>query len=515
MSNAKIELNQDASSEASKTLFTLDREVFFIELSKIMKELLAEKNVLIYEALDEGASKLVANSGKIQKNAPILEKGNGLSGYVIRTKRAYYSNNVSRDPLLATIKYPENIVCELCVPVEIGGSVFATVNIQSSNSERKFSQEDVSKVTDILKKFERPITNMKMYLSAKQLNETLLKKIEKKEEELERKLNSTKTSMRRIEEKEMIGKSEVIRKMLELVNKIADANSNILIEGASGTGKELVAQKIHLKSKRADGPYVVVNCGAIPETLIESELFGHEKGSFTGAIAEKQGLVEMANGGTLFLDEVGELSPNMQTKLLRFLQEGEAYRVGSSTPYNVNVRVISATNRDLKKEVEEGRIREDLFYRLNTIKVNVPALRERGEDIKILAEYFLNFQKEPMEHKTLTVSAINVLMNYSWPGNIRELQNVMERAYILSDGRFIDETHLPDCSCQIIEEEGPAEDLWQEMTLELLEKKHIIRTLEHLSGNKTKTAKTLGITVKTLYNKLHSYGMIQSRDSLS
>lgn len=498
--------------EVTNLLSTLNEKTFFSELSKAVKVLTGEDHVLIYEAFEDGSSKLVVEDGKVANKEIRFEKGYGLSGYVIRTKRAYYSNNVKRDPLLSAIEYEESIQSELCVPIECGGTVFATVHIQSCNPERTFSNEDVQVILNFLDKVERPISNMKMYLTAKHLNEALMKKIQEKEQELERKNNRTRNYVRKIEAKDMIGKSEPFIKMLNFLEKVAASDSNILIEGQSGTGKELVAQRVHLNSKRRDNPYIVVNCGAIPENLIESELFGHEKGAFTGAVSEKQGLVELANGGTLFLDEVGELSLTMQTKLLRFLQEGEAYRVGKNTPYTVDVRVISATNRDLKKEVEEGKLREDLFYRLNTIKIEVPSLKERKDDVKLLAEYFLNFKKDATEHKTLTASAINRLMSYPWPGNIRELQNAMERAYILSDGRFIDESHLPDCVLQTQEEEEQ-EERWQEMTLELLEKKHIIRTLEHLGGNKTKTAKTLGITVKTLYNKLHSYGMIQSRES--
>jgi transcriptional regulator with PAS, ATPase and Fis domain len=201
----------------------------------------------------------------------------------------------------------------------------------------------------------------------------------------------------------------------------------------------------------------------------------------------------------------------MQTKLLRFLEQREAYRVGGMSPYRVNVRIIAATNRDLKHEVEIGRFREDLYYRLNTITVTLPSLRERKEDIIPIANYFLNENKSIENHKTLTPGAANILKNYRWPGNIRELKNVMERVFILNDSKFIDEFHLSDLVTRE-EKQKTDTELYTEMTLSDLEKRHIVRTLDHLGGNKTKTAKALGITVKTLYNKLHSYGMIQSRE---
>ncbi|MBT3983625.1 MAG: sigma-54-dependent Fis family transcriptional regulator [Bacteriovoracaceae bacterium] len=497
----------------STLLSSLDEGIFFGELSRFFKKIYPGESIRVFKAYDDGRACLVSENGAPLRSGEVMESGKSLASYIIKTKRAYYSNSVQRDPLFSTFENIGGINSELGVPVMIEGVIIASIHIQSNNADKTFSQDDVIEVMGILNKLEQPVRNMKLYLSAKNLNEALMKKIEEKERELKKQKegpHAKRTS--HLIEKTIIGNSIEIKEVISIIGKVAPTDSSILIQGKSGTGKELVAQKIHCNSLRKESPYVVVNCGALQDTLLESELFGHEKGSFTGAINTKVGLVEMADGGTLFLDEVGELSPAVQTKLLRFLQEGEAYRVGGRTPYRVNVRILSATNKDLKKEVDEGRFREDLYYRLNTIKIEVPSLKERGNDIQILAENFLNQGKINEDFKSLTPSAIKVIMDYDWPGNIRELQNAMERAYIMSEGKFIDDSHFPEQIHAPCEEEVQEIEIWQEMTLSDLEKRHIIRTLDHLGGNKTKTAKTLGITVKTLYNKLHSYNMIETRE---
>ncbi|MGH1469479.1 MAG: sigma-54 interaction domain-containing protein, partial [Bdellovibrionales bacterium] len=273
------------------------------------------------------------------------------------------------------------------------------------------------------------------------------------------------------------------------------------------TGKELVAQAIHEKSNRAHKPFVAINCGALRETLLESELFGHEKGAFTGAYAQKIGLAEVANGGTLFLDEIGELSAGIQSKLLRFLQEGEIYRVGGKEPIKVDIRLVSATNRDLEKEVQEGSFREDLYYRINTIVVNAPPLRKRKEDIGALVDYFLTTGAHRYLNRGLKISdeALEVLLKYDWPGNIRELQNVCERLQILSESEVVQIPDLPDF-VKTPEEKLFIDDYDPAVTLHELERRYILKALNHFEGNKTQAANALGVTIKTLYNKLHEYG---------
>jgi transcriptional regulator with PAS, ATPase and Fis domain len=285
-----------------------------------------------------------------------------------------------------------------------------------------------------------------------------------------------------------------------------------MIVGGPGTGKELFAKKIHSLSARKDGPFIVVNCGAYQESALESEIFGLEKGTLPNTPHARTGILEKADGGTILLDEVDQLGPVMQARIFRFLQEGEGVRMGGSVPYKVNVRMIACTNKDINDCVVKGKFREDLYYRINTLTITVPSLRDRKGDIPTLANHFLNSEYPVESHKILTPTAIKVLEQHCWPGNVRELKNVVERARILCDGKFIDEHCLPTSFQGPAEDQGPKSEIFREMTIDSLEKKHILDTLNHLGGNKTKTAKALGITVKTLYNKLHSYGLIQARE---
>jgi transcriptional regulator with PAS, ATPase and Fis domain len=249
-----------------------------------------------------------------------------------------------------------------------------------------------------------------------------------------------------VDNKQIIYKSEVMKQLMKMIDRVSPSNATVLVLGESGTGKELIARAIHDRSHRRTRPFIAINCGALRETLLESELFGHEKGSFTGAYARKIGLAEAANGGTLFLDEIGELSPGIQAKLLRFIQEGEIFRVGGKDPIKVDIRLISATNRELDQEVARGNFREDLYYRINTITVHSPPLRRRKEDIQILVEYFLARGNHRLLNRGRQMSedAMKILLRYDWPGNIRELQNVCERLQILADGHTIMPGDLPE-----------------------------------------------------------------------
>lgn len=305
----------------------------------------------------------------------------------------------------------------------------------------------------------------------------------------------------------IIYKSEVMNQVMKMVDRVAPSNAPVLILGESGTGKELIARSVHLKSQRANKPFVAINCGALRETLLESELFGHEKGAFTGAYNRKIGLAEAAAGGTLFLDEIGELSPGIQAKLLRFIQEGEMYRVGGKEPIKVDIRLISATNRELDADVVKGLFREDLYYRINTITIHSPPLRRRKEDISLLVNHFLANGNSRVLNRGLEMSeeALVTLLKYDWPGNVRELQNLCERLQILAEGQIIQNSDLPDTILKpdnklAIGQYDPT------ITLHELEKRYIVEALKHFEGNKTQAANALGITIKTLYNKLHEYG---------
>lgn len=310
-----------------------------------------------------------------------------------------------------------------------------------------------------------------------------------------------------LDSKTIIYKSEVMSSLLKMTERVAPSNASVLIFGESGTGKELIAHAIHANSQRRDRRIVAINCGALRETLLESELFGHEKGAFTGAYSRKIGLAEAANGGTLFLDEIGDLSPGIQAKLLRFLQEGEIYRVGGKEPIKVDIRLISATNRNLEVDVEKGLFREDLYYRINTIVANVPSLRRRKEDIPLLVNHFLSAGAHGYARPGIQVSdeAMSLLMKYEWPGNIRELQNVCERLQILAEGQLIVPSDLPD-NIRNPEQKVVIDEYEPSVSLHELEKRYVLKALNFFEGNKTQAANALGITIKTLYNKLHEYG---------
>ncbi|RPH32416.1 sigma-54-dependent Fis family transcriptional regulator, partial [bacterium] len=274
-----------------------------------------------------------------------------------------------------------------------------------------------------------------------ELFNTIHRAIERKQLFIDNKLMKSELS-RKAGSSELIGQSAAFLKLVESASRFAESDSFVLIEGASGTGKELIAGLVHRRSPRNNRPFVAVNCASIPDALLESEVFGHEKGAFTNAYATKQGLVEVANGGTLFLDEVGDISPAIQPKLLRFLETGEFRRVGGTNLLSVDVRVVCATNKELREEVKAGRFREDLLYRLNVVTLRVPTLCERKEDIPVLADYFLRRKTKSKNAKTLAPGALQMLMEYDWPGNVRELEHVLEGAILLSSGEVIDEKDL-------------------------------------------------------------------------
>jgi DNA-binding NtrC family response regulator len=350
------------------------------------------------------------------------------------------------------------------------------------------------------------------YITKPFVNEDLLQSVKNalRQRELFRENRHLRRELdRRYSFSEIIGTSPALQAVFRLVEKVAPTSTNILIQGESGTGKELIARAIHHNSPRADRPFVAVNCGAIPETLLESELFGHTKGAFTGAVTNKLGLFRSAEGGTVFLDEVGEISSAMQVRLLRALQEHEVVPLGSSAPVSFDARIICATNRDLEKEVSEGRFREDLFYRLNVIEIYLPPLRERREDIPLLARSFITHtaHEQKQTEKPLSPAAMSALINYSWPGNVRELQNAIERAFTLSN----DEIDLDSLPPRVRDAAGhtPVRDPdGLRPTLEEIERRHIFETLASVNQDKARAANILGIDLSTLYRKLKRYDAI-------
>ena len=305
----------------------------------------------------------------------------------------------------------------------------------------------------------------------------------------------------------LVGNTPGMQRVQKLIDKVAPTDSTVLVLGETGTGKELVARSIHERSQRADAPFVPVNCGALPENLVESEFFGHRKGAFTGADAPRKGLFEVANGGTLFLDELGELDKSMQVKLLRFLESGEIRRLGENEPFHVDVRIVCATNRDLREMVVEGTFREDLYFRINTFEIQLPALRERREDIPEIGRHLIarHLKRSDLADSILSPDAVETLMNHEWSGNVRELANALEHALILYNGEQIQAEDLPGSvgsgSTGSIRF-APAQ---QPRTLREIEMDVILTVLEKHAGDKPKAAKELGIALKTLYNKLNQH----------
>ena len=443
----------------------------------------------------------------------------GVLGMAARTGAPYLAEDAEHDPHYVT--YPGiDSKTELAVPIIARGRVLGVLNAESPQLGA-FREGDVDVLSTIADLLASCIENANLYGEIKDFNRVLEQEVRKKTSEL-RELNKQllkaqkqtqrenvelrqKLAEHRKGETEIIAESRRMKEVLAVAEKVAASDATVLIQGESGTGKELVAARIHRASARKNGPYTTIHCGALPESLLESELFGHEQGAFTGADRKKIGLVETAEGGTLFLDEVGEMSLALQTKLLRFLQEGEFYRVGGKRPLTADVRVISATNRDLRSEVERGRFREDLLFRLNTITLELPPLRERREDIPVLVHHFLERFRRGKE-LVIGEALAEILATYAWPGNVRELANIIERLAILTEDGELDLSYLPPhmLSPQP-RDEGPGKA--NVTPLRDLERDHIRRALLMNRGDKTKTARELGIALKTLYNKIDRYGL--------
>jgi DNA-binding NtrC family response regulator len=311
---------------------------------------------------------------------------------------------------------------------------------------------------------------------------------------------------------QIIGETRIMKQVFETVRKVAPTRSNVLITGESGTGKELVARAIHVLSSTNGGRFIAVNCSAIPETLLESELFGHKRGSFTSAFEDKKGLFETARGGTLFLDEIGHMSMGCQVKLLRAVEQRQIMPVGSTTPVEINLRLIAATNRDLMKEIKEGQFREDLFYRLNVVGIHLPALRERREDVALLVRHFVKkYNAEMGKHCTgVSDDVMKMLTDHEWRGNVRELQNVIERAVIFSEGEVIEFGDIGFTSSDVTTDTEDGEGL--QASVRAYEKEQIYRALAKHDWDKTETAKALGIGVSSLYRKIDELGIVNRRE---
>jgi Nif-specific regulatory protein len=403
--------------------------------------------------------------------------GQGIAGIVAQTGEPLLIPDVTKDPrwykeISASIGFETRSIA--CVPMQVDGEIIGVVEIIDKEDGSPIRNEDMITLTAFAELASVAIGNSRKIEQVKRENVDL-------KEELGGKY-------------QIIGESEALRKVISDAFKVANSKTSTLILGESGTGKELLGRLIHQAGPRKPNPMIGINCAALPETLLEAELFGHEKGSFTGAMARKIGKFELADGGTMFLDEIGEMSPGMQAKLLHVLEEGVFYRVGGNVPISVDVRVISATNVDIAEAVNEGRFREDLYYRINVVQLRMPALRERKEDIPLLAEHFLEIFKQETGFPDLSISekAMEKIVEYDWPGNVRELKNALERAVVMGNGQEIVPEDLP-ISRSKKAQPGLEVGLTLKEALDRFKREFITLNLKHAGGNRSKAAKVMDV----------------------
>lgn len=430
--------------------------------------------------------------------------GEGITGKVVATGEPIMVPQIGNEPLFLNRTRTRGEEAKrkssfLCVPIKMGRQSIGALSIDRSYPELDFgslSEQDLRFLTVVSGLIAQSVHRMQ--------------KVNEEQEALKQEnmlLKRELSAKNRVDE--IVGNSSRMQEVFDMVHRVADSNATILLRGESGTGKTMVARALHHNSRRNGGPFVVVNCSALPETLLESELFGHEKGAFTGANTQKKGRFEIAAGGTLFLDEIGEISQSVQIKLLNVIQERTFQRLGGTEVLKADIRLVAATNRDLEKAVEEGEFREDLYYRLNVFPVYLPPLRERRTDILLLAEHFLDsYAKENKKNiSRISTSAIDLLIQYHWPGNVRELQNCIERAVLICDSEAIQSIHLPP-TLQTGEGGIPGDHpLSLATAVENFEKELIVDALKKTNGNQTRAAKLLDTSLRIINYKIHNYGI--------
>lgn len=434
--------------------------------------------------------------------------GEGLVGRVFETGETLVIPELSEEPRFlnrAGGRAREDLVgiAYYCVPIRSGGAVMGTLS-----AERRINSSLNTKDAVLASDKSFLLRTATLIAESAKLRERILEEqLRLRSDDAASELSAPPLSSGPFSGK-LIGTSDAIRLVFEQVTQVAPSDATVLITGESGTGKELVAGEIHAGSRRATGPFIKVNCAALPESIIESELFGHEKGSFTGAVGQRKGRFELAHGGTIFLDEIGELSPQIQVKLLRVLQEREIERIGGSSTIKVDVRVVTATNKRLEVELKEGRFREDLYYRLNVFPIRMPPLRERKSDIMLLADHFSEkyAKKNNKIIKRISSPAIDLLTSYHWPGNVRELENCIERAVILSSDMVIHAYHLPP-SLQSAESTKTEPSTTLDAALSRLEKEFIVEALKITNGNMASAARRLGVTERQMGLRVRHYAI--------
>nr|CAE26817.1 Sigma-54 dependent, Vanadium nitrogenase transcriptional regulator, VnfA [Rhodopseudomonas palustris CGA009] len=434
-----------------------------------------------------------------QKARGLYAPGEGITGQVVESGKPIIVPHLREDSrfLDRTKAHSDGNgnASFFCVPIIHGRKVLGTISAERGYRNRRLLKQDVEVLSTIASMIAPAV---ELYL----LENVDKVRLENENRRLQSELKE------RFKPSNIIGNSKPMQAVYDLIQKVATTKTTVLILGESGVGKELVANAMHYNSGNADGPFVKFNCAALPENIVESELFGHEKGSFTGAVGMRKGRFELADGGTIFLDEVGELSLPMQAKLLRVIQERTFERVGGNKPVKVDLRIIAATNRNLLDMVAKGTFREDLYYRLNVFPITIPPLRDRGSDVVLLADHFVarSAAAAGKDVKRISTPALNMLMAYHWPGNVRELENVIERSVILSDDGVIHGYNLPP-SLQTSEETGTNFGCSMEAKVEAVEYEMIVEALKTHNGNTTEAAKELGLTRRVLGLRIEKYGI--------
>jgi Nif-specific regulatory protein len=433
-----------------------------------------------------------------QKSRGRYKLGEGITGKVIQTGKPAVVPRISQEPLFLDRTRARQAAEELsfiCVPIKLGKEVVGALSADRPAAGAETLQEDARILSVVASLIAQAV---RLRQSAQEEREKLVEENQRLQAELKDRFRPS----------NIIGNSTVMQEVYRLIAQVSSSDTTVLLRGESGTGKELVAHAIHYASRRAARPFIKVNCAALPEGVIESELFGHEKGAFTGAVAARKGRFELAHGGTLFLDEIGDLSPGMQIRLLRVLQEREFERVGGMTTIKADVRLITATNRDLESLIEKELFRQDLYYRLNVFPIHIPPLRERRTDILLLADYFAERSSAAGGRRVRRIStpAIDMLMAYHWPGNVRELENCIERAVLLSDDEVIHGHHLPP-TLQTAEASGTVPRGTLRATLERVEKELLVEALKSSRGNMAAAAGVLGITERIMGLRVRAYGI--------
>jgi Nif-specific regulatory protein len=435
-----------------------------------------------------------------QRERARYRPGEGVTGKVVQTGRAMVIPRISEEPLFldktgARSKLRKDEIAFVCVPIKIENEVVGALSADRLYQESISLDEDLQMLSIIAK----------MIAQAVRLRRRAL-------EEQERLIDQNRRLQQELEERyhpaNIVGNSGAMQQVYDLIAQVAKSDTTVLIRGESGVGKELVAQAIHYNSHRAAMPFIKVNCAALPEPVIESELFGHEKGAFTGALKQRKGRFELADGGSIFLDEIGDLTPAMQIRLLRVLQEREFERVGSMDTIKVNVRVMAATNRDLDMLMEQGTFRQDLYYRLNVFPIHLPPLRERKSDILDLANFFVEkYSKANGKNvRRISTPAIDMMVSYHWPGNVRELENSIERAVLLTNDDVVHGHHLPP-TLQTAEASNTVMTGTLESTLDAVEREMIVEALKNARGNKAKAARALGISERIMGLRVQKHGI--------